>query len=79
MIGEMFDRILRDIIRMSRDQIEAANINSAASGLKVKRILFVGGLSGSPHARAALESAFTLGKQTIFDYPIEVVTPHQNS
>ena len=64
---------------MSRDQIEAANINSAALGLKVNRIIFVGGLSGSPHARAALERAFTTGRERLFDYTIEVVTPHKDS
>ena len=59
--------ILCNTIRIGREQIEAANANSGALGLKAKRILFVGGLSGSPYARAALGSAFTLGKQPIFD------------
>ena len=78
-VGEIFDRILRDIIRMSRDQIEAVNTSNRALGLRVQRILFVGGLSGSPHARAALKSAFSSDTGPFFDYPIEVVTPHQNS
>ena len=63
---------------MSRDQIEAANTNNGALGLKVQRILFVGGLSGSPHARAVLKNAFSSDTGP-FDYPIEVVTPHQDS
>ncbi len=77
-VENIFAKILDPIVNLIKEQVMSFNTKFLDSRLRVKSIVFVGGLSGNPYALEKLQGYFS-GPNPTMGYEIQVICPSAKS